>query len=398
MTFTLRGYLRENPGGAAVAGATVNLYDTNTGAAPTTTAHTNLSGTSTTTDANGMWQFTMDLCTGPLRVEALPGSVTRHRRNDELFQYGGWPISSLPTMFRGFTSGILPGVGNEFTITSSATRSLSMAHGYAMLQGYLFGWDTGSKSVTGSANGAAGTTRWDFLCLRQWYAGSDAGKQDIVLVQGGSSTDPVATTTETDLTQFIRGATIWDQPIARCKLAFGATVYTVVQFASDAEYPYFGMNLEAVAEDATFYGTVTLEDSLTVNAGATFTGNVVIGDADSDQTTIRGHIVRAGTAPTAATAATAVVGASGTTVTSGSDGSFQTSSTVKVGATAGKILEIAFADARPSSDYAVGVTKRSSDAADYDVYVTSQGAGGFSLHCTNTPTAAETLNFAFTVQ
>jgi hypothetical protein len=258
---------RDNPGGAAISGKTISLRDVNTGLAPATGTYTNLSSTTDVTDANGYWEFTMDLGTGPLYVQAdLGGGNSRYRHSQEMFIYDSWPISNLSQALRGINDGVIPAgppgseslggvVGIGFGVTSSAVRVLTIEAGHALIRGYLFGWETGTKAITGVANGAAGTTRYDLLVLRQWYNGASKGKQDIVLVQGGSSTRPVVTTTESDLTQFIRGANIWDLPIYEARLAFGSSVYTMVNLRGTWPYPVAGkatygdMGGQAVVDD-----------------------------------------------------------------------------------------------------------------------------------------------------
>lgn len=280
MTYKLSGYLRDNPGGAAVSGKTVSLLSIATDLAPTTNTFTTLSSTTDVTDADGYWEFTADLGLEPLYVSAaLGGGNVRERRSDEQFLYESWPIQNLPMAFRAFGDGVVerrtPGAAatTDFAVTPSAVRILAISPGYAMIRGYVFGWDSGTKNLTGNANGAAGTTRYDFVCLRQYYAGVNRGRQTIVLVEGGSSTDPVPTTTETDLTKFIRGATIWDLPIKRGQLAFGSALYTVDNLIGVWPYPYAGQHITGSM------GNAGVED-LAVNDQLNTIGDVSLRDAD----------------------------------------------------------------------------------------------------------------------
>lgn len=382
MTLRLKGYLRDNPGGAAVSGVTVSLLDSNTGLAPSTTAFTNLSGTSSVTDGTGKWEFTMDLCTGPLRVEADLGSGNkRHRRSDELFQYDGLFINQLPEALQAIGTGPIHGVGNEFSTSASATRVLTISSGQAIIKGHLFGWDSGTKAITGTANGAGGTTQYDFLCLRQWYAGTDIGKQDIVIVRGGDLTDPVATTTESDLTKFIQGANIWDHPIYRAKLAFGATVYTLDDLRSTPPYEWAHPYLIAIAGSFTVGNDLVVSDTLTVNGSATFNANTQIGNTSADELTLYGHIQTSGTAPTVATAATNCMVASSQSITQGTDTQFTVTGTTKSPPSAGSAFSITFNTARGNSAYSVTVTPRTSGASGGSWYITSKGTTGFDIYC-----------------
>ena len=354
MSLTLSGYLRDNPGGAAIAGDTVSLLDVNTGLAPTTTAHTNLSATTDVTDANGYWEFTMDLCTGPLRVSVdLGGGDTRQRRNTEQFQYGGTPISSLSKALSGTGNGVIHGIGSGMSVTAGATRLLTIADGYAMIKGYTLGWDTGTKTKTGNTNGSVGTTRFDFLCLRQYYTGTYAGQQDIVLIEGGSSTDPVATSTETDLTAFIQGATIWDIPIYRCRLANGSSVYTLNDLRGTTVCPYVG-NVDANAHE--FSSTVEVDGLVTANAGISYTAN-------------SGEIYY-GTTPSIAAGAGAGTGGSLAVGIEGTDRVGKvTVTTGATGVAAGILARVTFNTALSTANYSVSITPSDSDGSSVLPYV-----------------------------
>lgn len=372
MSLTLSGYLRDNPGGAAIAGDTVSLLDVNTGLAPTTTAHTNLSATTDVTDANGYWEFTMDLCTGPLRVSVdLGGGDTRQRRNTEQFQYGGTPISSLSKALSGTGTGVIYGIGSGMSVTAGATRLLTIADGYAMIKGYALGWDTGTKTMTGNTNGSVGTTRYDFLCLRQYYTGTYAGQQDIVLIEGGSSTDPVVTSSEADLTKFIRGATIWDLPIYRCRLANGSTVYTLNDLRGTSTYPYTG---DTDQNDHAFAGTVTVDETATITGAATLSSTLDVTGLITANAGIQleggGGLNYRGTTPTLAYGAGAGTGGSRANGIEGSDRFgrvFVTTGNTSVAA--GILLRVTFNAAMSDANYGVKLWPADSDSPDVDAYV-----------------------------
>lgn len=391
MTLRLKGYLRTNPGGAAVSGVTVSLLDVQTDLAPATTAFTNLSGTTSVTDGTGAWEFTMDLNpVGPLRVQAdVGGGNLRHRRQDELFQYDGYFINQLPESLAAFTSGILRAIANEFLTTASATRVLTIQPGLSLIQGFPLGWDSGNKTITGAANGS-GSTRYDFLVLRQWYTGAHIGKQDIVLVQGGATTDPVVTSTESDLTKFIRGATIWDLPIYRAKLASGGTVYTLDNLVTTHDYTYANPYREYQANSMTFGNDVIVADDLTTE-DLFVNGQAVLGNTAGDIHTLYGHIETAGTSPSVSTAASAVCTAATQSISQGSDTQFTVTGTSKSPPIAGSAFVITFAQDRLSSNYSVGVTARSSDASDGHWYVTSKGTSGFTISCNNVLASGATI-------
>jgi hypothetical protein len=325
MTIKLNGYLRDNPGGAALSGKTISLLDVNTDLAPTTNTHTNLSSTTDVTDANGYWEFTMDLGTGPLYVKAdLGGGDFGYRRNHEMFIYQAFPIDNLPNAFRAINDGVVgpyPGSSNiGFAVTPSATRVLSVAIGEALIRGYPIGWNSGPKTLTGNANGASGTTRHDFVVLRQWHGGSSVGKQDLVLVAGGASADPVATTSEVDLTQFIRGDNIWDLPVARAKLAFGSTLYTVDDLRGVWPYPLAGQGVYGEIGGTATLDTLTADTSFVAKGGqATARLTVNSNNVDVDGPLLIGSYVKSDTTSPSITIHTSDAGAGATGSISGTD-------------------------------------------------------------------------------
>lgn len=393
MTHTLRGYLRDNPGGAAISGKTVSLLDTVTGIAPVTDAYTNLSGTTDTTDADGMWEFTMDLMTGPVRLSVdLGGGDTRHRRNDEVFQYDSFSIVNLPQAFRAIQDGVIKGLGSEFVTNSWSVRTLLIENGYSIIKGHPFGWDSGQKTLVGSANGAVGTTRHDFVVLRQYYDGTSQGKQTIVLVEGGSSTDPVPTTTETTLTNFIQGANIYDLPIYRAKLANGSTLYTLEDLRGAESYPWAGSYISSVDNNVTFRSDITVSDDLTAG-DLTVLGDSTLGNTGADTTILYGTLEVAGSGPSVASGATDVA-ISSKTIAWGNNINFQVNCEAKTTPAVGEICTITLGQARDSSNYGVVFGARSSAASKLGLYATSLSGGGFTISTTTVSgiSAGDALN------
>lgn len=400
MTQRLKGYIRANPGGAAVTGVNVNLIDMNTGVAPVTNSHTNLSSNTTTTDGSGMFQFTFDLnpC-GPMRVEAdLTGGNIRHRRADEVFLYDGFAINRLPDALAAMGTGVIRGsgtTGDEFNVTASATRVLTIAAGMAVIKGFSHGWGSGTKTLTGTANGSAGTTRRDLICLRQWYNGVNEGKQDIVLVAGTaavSPVDPVVTAVESDLTQFIQGPNIWDLPIARATLAAGGTVYTVAMLYDDTTsaygyvYPYF----DKIPHTVRFGNDLYVDDDLTTR-DLFVTSSTTLGDTGSDVVNLYGHIETQGTSPNVSTAASDGLEAGTQSVTQGTDTQFTVTGTTKSPPIAGEYFVITFNSPRSTSNYGVWVTARTSGAAPGQWFVQSKSTTGFTIRCQNVLGSAATI-------
>lgn len=388
MVLQLTGYIRTNPGGAAVSGVTVNLLDSSTGVAPVTNAFTNLSGTSSVTDGTGKWSFSMDLCTGPLRVEAdLGGGNKRHRRSDELFQYDGMFIHRIDDALRAFQNGVVYGSGSEFGTSASATRVLTIGSGTAIIRGYPFGWSTATKSITGAANGS-GSTRYDFLVLRQWHAGSSQGKQDIVLVQGGAVTDPVVTSTESDLTKFIQGVNIWDLPIYRAKLASSGTVYTLDNLVTTNEWTYANPRIQYIpnaittGSSLTTTGTISAGNNLNVTGDVVHSGSTQLGDSTADKVTLYGHIEVQGASPTVSALAS-TYNTAGNSVFAGTDTSFTLQGTTKSPPVAGVAFSVTFATARANTQYTVTVQPRSLTTATGQWYVISKTTAGFDIACGN---------------
>lgn len=390
MTITLSGYLRDNPGGAAISGKTVSLLDANTDLAPTTTAHTNLSSTTDVTDANGFWEFTMDLTTGPLYVEVdLGGGNTRTRRYDEMFTYGGAAISALPLMMRGISDGIInnPSIF-DFTVTPFNVRVLEIDPGYALIRGHLLGWDSGTKSLTGSANGSAGTTRHDFVVLRQWYAGANEGQQDIVLVEGTASTDPVVTTTESDLTKFIQGATIWDLPIARATLAHLASLYTVTNLRGTSGYSYAGQNMTHHIGSPSTDNLTVLED-LSVWGGDDAT--TLIGTSNGESTlrnsVLSGYVTSFGAEPAAVANAAAGVGA--TVNIDGNDIEGRITLDPNGTPSAGRQATITLTEPMPSANYNIHLTPLEADSMASTIRALPIDANSWELDAVSAPSTNE---------
>jgi hypothetical protein len=228
MAKAITGYVRDNPGGVGLSGKSVTLKDAQTNLAVTTGGDTNLATNPVTSDANGKFSFTMDLNPGPVFVEAdLGGGNKRVRYGAEVMQATNNFLGELSQFMRFHNDGPLKGIGNTFTTTASGVdRTITIQPGYAMIRGNLFGWDSGNKTKVGSAYGGAGT-RYDYLVLRQYYAGASIGKQQLLIIEGTNVTDPPVTSSEADLTKFIQGANIWDLPIKRVKTPTGSATVSL---------------------------------------------------------------------------------------------------------------------------------------------------------------------------
>ena len=64
---------------------------------------------------------------------------------------------------------------------------------------------------------------------------------------------------------------------------------------------------------------------------------------------------------------------------------------------AGRQIEVTFATARASTDFAVHLTPLSSQAADLSYYVTARTVNGFAIATVGAPAAGEVLRFAYLV-
>lgn len=237
---SIQGYVRDNPGGVALSGKSVALKYVSSGTNVTTGGEVGLATNPVTSDSNGKFSFTMDLSPGPVYVEAdLGGGNKRVRFGAEVMQAGSGFISDLPTILRTFTTGVINGVGAAFSASASGVdRTITISDGYANIRGILFGWDDGTtKTETGSAYAGAGT-RYDYLVLRQYHAGADQGKQQVLIIEGTNVTDPVVTNSEVDLTAFIQGDNIWDLPIKRVKTASGASTVSLDDLVGSTSWPY----------------------------------------------------------------------------------------------------------------------------------------------------------------
>lgn len=244
-----------------MSGKSVTLKDAQTNLAVSTGGDTALAANPVTTDANGKFSFTMDLSPGPVYAEAdLGGGNERVRYGAEVMQADKIFISDIPYTFRAFNSGVINSIGNEFAITvSGVNRDITVQNGYAVIQGVLFGWASGTKVKTGSAYAGAGT-RYDYLVLRQFYNGASLGKQQLLIIEGTNVTDPPVTSVEADLTKFIRGANIWDLPIKRIKTATGAAIVTYDDLVGSVAYPYSSVYLNA-GIPATKIGSGLVDDT-----------------------------------------------------------------------------------------------------------------------------------------
>jgi len=248
------GWVRDNPGGAPLAGKSVTLKDAATDLSVATGGQVNLATNPVTSDAFGKFSFTMDLSPGPVYVDAdLGGGSHRFRYGAEVMQAGSLFIGELSTLFQAIQTGVLSGILNEFTTTASGVdRTVTTQPGYALIKGLPFGWDSGNKALVGSAYGGAGT-RYDYLVLRQWYGGASTGKQQMLIVEGTNVTDPPVTSVESDLTKFIQGANIYDLPIKRIKTPTGSSTVTLDNLVGTTLCPY------ATVRDNTI-STVKLQD------------------------------------------------------------------------------------------------------------------------------------------
>jgi hypothetical protein len=108
------------------------------------------------------------------------------------------------------------------------------------------------------------------------------------------------------------------------------------------------------------YEWLALSDSPTFTT-LTVNNSTTLGNADNDTTTIMGHLIFDGTAPTI-TAGTAA-GAGATITRAGTDGSFRVTLTTGAGAGEGTLVTVTFAHAWSSAEYEVVFSAGDGDAA-----------------------------------
>lgn len=451
MAKTIVGYVRDNPGGAALSGKSVTLKDANTGLSVATGGQTNLIANPVTSDVNGRFSFTMDLVPGPLYVQAdLGGGNNRVRYGAEIMQAGAIFVSDIPFLVRAFSTGVIANTLSLFATTASGVdRTITTQPGYANIMGSLFGWDTGNKALVGSAYAGAGT-RWDLLVLRQWYNGASIGKQQMLIVEGTDATDPPVTSSEADLTKFIQGLNIWDFPIKRVKTPTGSSTVTLDDLVGSAAWPVSSVQdgtitnakivagiaatkigsgsvdntefsfldgvtsgiqaqLDAKASIASlallaplaspvFTGTVT-GAAMTLSGVVTMNGDVTIGNATSDVLTIQSRIVTAGSAPAAAANLAAGTGRAASVVYGDSTSGLLRVVTGGSGVAGGNFVTLTYFLNRPSANYTVFFIPANSAAQGIwqNMYVSALATSFFTLAINSAPAISTTYDFFYLV-
>jgi hypothetical protein len=151
------------------------------------------------------------------------------------------------------------------------------------------------------------------------------------------------------------------------------------------------------ATDGT-YEWLALTDDVTVT-NLTVNSNTTLGNGDEDTTTIRGHLVFDGTAPTITARAAAGTGA--TVTKAGTAASFRVTLTIGTGPTTGPLITVTFARAFASAEYEVVTSAGDAEAAlsstNWYVDVATQTASGFTVNVQTALATGASLRLNFHV-
>lgn len=177
------------------------------------------------TDADGYFQGDFELSPGPIvtRIDVDSGLETKVRQWNEMAPFGGGPWGSdLRLLARAAGVGVIDGYLNELLVSIPSGHTVRVATGAAVFNGNVFSLENGYYEVTGSANPSGpANPRVDLVYLKQWNdtaTGQNAGKQEIVILEGSSSNVAPATPTHADWMAL---------PLAHINTAQGASTKTV---------------------------------------------------------------------------------------------------------------------------------------------------------------------------
>ena len=238
MPKTVEGMFLDVSTGAGIPSAPVELRSAVTTSVLTTTEAFGLSTNPVNTDGTGHFKFTMDLDPGPIyAVATAPAGDKDYRYSLEQMRVGDhWP-ADIGLLLRAFQDGVLAGSLNQFNVTvSGSINQYTVQTGYALVQGYAWGLESGSYTATIAPNTTQANRR-SIVVLRQYIGGPYQGKQVIDILYGPSSlVDPTVrqgTTVGSDV--------IWEIPLAKLNTALNASVSTIV---SDLRtYSQLGMGI-----------------------------------------------------------------------------------------------------------------------------------------------------------
>jgi hypothetical protein len=151
------------------------------------------------------------------------------------------------------------------------------------------------------------------------------------------------------------------------------------------------------ATDGT-YEWLALTDDVTVT-NLTVNSDTTLGNGDEDTTTIRGHLVFDGTAPTITARAAAGTGA--TVTKAGTAASFRVTLTIGTGPTTRPLVTVTFARAFASAEYEVVASAGDAEAAlsstNWYVDVATQTASGFTVNVQTALATGASLRLNFHV-
>jgi hypothetical protein len=175
-------YLRDFPGGDGVAGVTVTVKKHSDGSTVGTD----------TTDANGLFEVTVDGSPGDVYYEATSGGVTKRHSSRSAGQAGPVQLGEFHYLLDGvFGSGVLQDqLGGLAPSADGVGMNVDIATGAALVKGYEFVNHT-ADVLTISAN-SSGNPRIDRVVVRATLSGTDIGKTELAVLTGTAAASPSA--------------------------------------------------------------------------------------------------------------------------------------------------------------------------------------------------------------
>lgn len=350
----IRGFIRDLPGGTALAGISVSLKRHSDNSAI---------GAGTTTAGDGSYEFDLGtlnygLNPGPVYVEATYNGQTKKRSGKELHQTGMWFLSDLQSYGRNAGNGCI--TASEFAISSGGANSVTIGTGTALVDGCVFNLTSAYTLALDPALPPGGQSRIDRIILRQRGENYTApGLQEIVSVKGADGASPA-------VPSYAVPANTTDLEIARVTVNSAGTVSEVGSFTRPLLSPTLGAVVAASLNATSVTATSLTATSATIGSGtglAKLTAGVVSAGAS-------------GTDYAPATSGTSILKGNGSggfaNAAASTDYAPATSGTsiLKGNGTGG------FANAAASTDYAPATSGTS--------ILKGNGSGGFANAASNT--------------
>lgn len=364
----IQNHVRDESTGAGIASIAVTLQRKHGGAVIDTT----------TTDADGMFEFEDNGSPGDVEWTASNGSKTRVQ-SDHSIQAGSVYTGELEKIFALFSPGVCKNVDSEMAVTAPGGMNVRVSTGAALVKGIPHVQHSGENLSIG-ANGTA-NPRIDRVVVRVYRDGADIGKTELDVLAGTAAATPTAP----NLTQT---TSVWEESLAQIAVASGAGAIVTGNITDDRRYA-------AAYPDA---GDIT--GDLAISGNLSVDGDTTLGDQDDNTTTIWGHIRSDHTTAPTIAVNTSVCGTGATaTVDSGGDASFNV--TITCGASGsfatGRMATVTFDEPYGSGNYAVALGIHSEKAAERHIFVTNRLSTGFQIHCATAPAASYDIKVSFTI-